>query len=78
MDLFGLDDGFPPKPKGMHWRTYRRLEQLDKHLADRWCVGMAGFLERVAALAATARPSTRCGPSCNRPAGRISIGLMIS
>ena len=25
-DVFGLDDGFPAKPKGMHWRTYRRLE----------------------------------------------------
>ena len=47
MGLLGLDDGFPPKPKGMHWRTYRRLEQLDEHLADRWFVGMAGFLERL-------------------------------
>ena len=47
MGLLGLDDGLPPKPKGMHWRTYRRLEQLDEHLADRWCVGMAGLLERL-------------------------------
>jgi hypothetical protein len=47
MGLFGLDDGLPPKPKGMHWRTYRRLEQLDEHLADRWCVGMAGLLQRL-------------------------------
>ena len=23
---------FPPKPKGMHWRTYRRLEQLEGRL----------------------------------------------
>ena len=36
MGLLGLDDGLPPKPKGMHWHTYRRLEQLDEHLADRW------------------------------------------
>jgi hypothetical protein len=28
MGLLGLDDGLPPKPKGMHWRIYRRLEQL--------------------------------------------------
>jgi hypothetical protein len=42
---FGLDDGFPPKPKGMHWRTYRRLEQLDDDLAGRWRCGVAGYLE---------------------------------
>ena len=41
MGLLGLDDGLPPKPKGMHWRTYRRLEQLDERLADSWCGGMA-------------------------------------
>ncbi len=47
MGLLGLDDGLPPKPKGMHWRTYHRLEQLDEQLSDRWCIGMAGFLERL-------------------------------
>jgi len=26
---FGLDDGFPPKPPRMHWRTYRRPEALE-------------------------------------------------
>ena len=46
-EVLGLDDGFPPKPKGMHWRTYRRLEALDKQLERRWCIGMSGFLERL-------------------------------
>jgi hypothetical protein len=27
-----LVEPFPPKPKGMHWKTYRRLEQLDRRL----------------------------------------------
>jgi len=45
--MFGLDDGFPPKPKGMHWRTYRCLEQLDEDLAGRWRCSVAGYLERL-------------------------------
>jgi hypothetical protein len=44
---FGLDDGFRPKPKGMHWRTYRCLEQLDEDLAGRWRCSVAGYLERL-------------------------------
>lgn len=24
-----IEDRFPPKPKGMHWKTYRRLKQKD-------------------------------------------------
>jgi len=31
-----LDDPFPPKPKGMHWATYRRLLQRDEELAEQW------------------------------------------
>jgi len=31
-----LDDGFPPKPPRMHWKTYRRLQALDQHLERRW------------------------------------------
>ena len=44
--LLGLDDGFPPKPPRMHWRTYRRLEALDEDLGGRWLVGVSGWLER--------------------------------
>jgi hypothetical protein len=38
-----IDDPFPPKPKGMHWRTYRRLEALDHELRDKWS---AAFIRR--------------------------------
>jgi len=38
-----LDEMFPEKPKGMHWKTYRRLKAIDmrgirlwNRLADRW------------------------------------------
>jgi len=31
-----LDEPFPAKPKGMHWKTYRRLEALDDDLQRRW------------------------------------------
>ena len=41
-----LEDPFPPKPKGMHWKTYRRLEERDQVLDQRWCMDMAGWLER--------------------------------
>lgn len=44
--LLGLDDGFPPKPPRMHWRTYRKLEALDDRLAARWRVGIEGWLVR--------------------------------
>ena len=43
---FGLDDGFPPKPPRMHWKTYRRLEALDERLAGRWGLSVSGWLER--------------------------------
>jgi hypothetical protein len=43
-----LDDPFPPKPKGMHWRTYRRLEALDDQLQTRLAVGIRGWLLRTA------------------------------
>jgi hypothetical protein len=47
---FGLDDGFPPKPPRMHWRTYRRLEALDEALERRWCIGVGAWLSRNKAL----------------------------
>jgi hypothetical protein len=31
-----IDDPFPPKPKGMHWKTYNRLEAADEEAAQRW------------------------------------------
>ncbi len=35
----GLDaPKFPPKPKGMHWSTYRRLEARYYALEDAWAV----------------------------------------
>lgn len=45
--LLGLDDGFPPKPPRMHWRTYRRLEALDNKLAARWRIGVGDWLQRI-------------------------------
>jgi hypothetical protein len=37
-------DDFPPKPKRMRWKTYRRLEEEYEHLRNRWTAGaMARF-----------------------------------
>jgi hypothetical protein len=40
-----LDQGaFPPKPKRMRWKTYRRLEAQYEDLQNRWTLGtMARF-----------------------------------
>jgi hypothetical protein len=35
-----IDDPFPPRPKGMHWRTYRRLEALDNKLQEKWSAAL--------------------------------------
>jgi hypothetical protein len=43
---FGLDEGFPPKPPRMHWKTYRRLQALDEDLEDRWRIGIQAWLDR--------------------------------
>lgn len=46
MDLFALDDGFPPKHPRMHWRMYRRLEAQDEELSRRRTINVGGWLER--------------------------------
>jgi pyruvate-formate lyase-activating enzyme len=33
-------DAFPPKPKGMHWATYWRLEGRYTDLQNRWSAGV--------------------------------------
>jgi hypothetical protein len=41
-----LEGPFPSKPKGMHWKRYRLLEARDQELEQRWCMDLAGWLER--------------------------------
>lgn len=36
----GIDDAFPSKPKGMHWKTYRRLEAEEERLQNAWSAGI--------------------------------------
>lgn len=45
-----LEDPLPPKPKGMHWVTYRRLVERDEALAEQWQTGVAEWLERTAVI----------------------------
>jgi hypothetical protein len=40
-------EGFPDKPKGMHWRTYDRLCRLHDAAEDRSTIGLMHFLERM-------------------------------
>ena len=42
-----LDDPFPPKPKCMHWKTYKRLEAKDAELQQRWAFGVWQWLRRL-------------------------------
>ena len=39
-----MDEPFPPKPKGMHWRTYRELEAQDEYYEKLWLHLMSGWL----------------------------------
>jgi hypothetical protein len=34
--LGGIDDPFPKKPKGMHWRAYERRRRQAERLEQRW------------------------------------------
>jgi hypothetical protein len=38
----GIDDPFPVKPKGMHWKTYERLQAEAERLEAAWVMGIAG------------------------------------
>ena len=40
-----LDDPFPPKPKRMHWTTYRQLEIRDEQLQNQWAAGAMRWME---------------------------------
>jgi hypothetical protein len=42
-----LDDPFPPKPKGMHWKTYRKLELRDEELQNRWAAGVWNWMKQL-------------------------------
>jgi hypothetical protein len=41
-----IDDPFPPKPKGMHWMTYYKLEDADEQAAQRWNAVMMNLIAK--------------------------------
>ena len=43
-DKGSIDDPFPEKPKGMHWKTYERLQVEADHLQGRWAAGLMKHL----------------------------------
>ena len=47
----GFDDPFPPKPKGMHWSTYNRLEAECALLDDLVAAELCGFIGRLGGAA---------------------------
>ena len=46
----GVDDWLPPKPKGMHWATYHRLEDRYERLSRYWAAGAYAFIRRLDGL----------------------------
>ena len=42
-----LDELFPEKPKGMHWRTYNRLKRQDDLLTDRWATMTMDWMDKL-------------------------------
>jgi hypothetical protein len=40
-------EGFPDKPKGMHWRTYDRLRHTHDIAEARLMVGLTQFVDRL-------------------------------
>jgi len=57
--LGGHPDGdFPPKPKGMHWRTYWRIAERHEDLDRRGEISLMGTWEKIAKMA------NRAGVAC--------------
>jgi hypothetical protein len=42
----GIDDPFPLKPKGMHWKTYNKLAEADDQVGQRLEAAMMGFIAK--------------------------------
>jgi hypothetical protein len=38
---------FPPKPKGMHWRTYEKLRSAQDHAEQKAMMGLTQWLDRL-------------------------------
>ena len=69
---FGLDDGFPPKPRRMRWAEYQRLQALDQRLAAVWHAHIAEWLKRTD----PARTKGKVPASNRSDGGRPTPGVM--